>query len=136
MKRNIDLTEDMMFSRNNMPLRSAMRQSMKDFGWRFRFNWQFEDWLSSENESIIPQKEQIIPLGNRETRMFIAECKEADSPYYCDCCGAYLLSKPWQIDGFYTLCSRCYNQIEKKHGDKMPWRMRAEREDARRRIFV
>lgn len=123
MKRNIDLTENMMFSRGNIPLTNVMRQLSKELDRHLRFRWNFGDQLSSRNESMIPFREQIIPLGNRERRIFIAECKEADSPYYCDCCGAYLLKKPWQIDGLNTLCTRCYNQIEKDIGEKFPWEM-------------
>lgn len=124
MKRNIDLTEDMLFSRNVQPrLSEIMRQSITK-GWRI-LGWRFEKLKS--DESCIPLQEQIIPLGNKEDRQFIAECKEMDSEYYCDCCGAYLLRKPWIIDGHYTLCTRCHNQMEKEYNKGFPWQTKPER---------
>lgn len=117
MKRNIDLTENMTFSRVSIPIQASMINRM--IGWRC-----ISTISELENESLIPREKQVISLGNHSHREFIKECKEMDNIYYCDCCGKYLLKKPWKIDGYYTLCESCYNQIEKNIKEKMPWNNR------------
>lgn len=75
----------------------------------------------NKKDSIIDRKLQVIPLGDREERTFIKECLEMDSENYCDCCGTYLLNKPW--DRTYSLCRRCAVQLEDtvNHRKGVPW---------------
>lgn len=122
MKRNIDLTENMIFSR---PSRSHiginLRRLEKSMG-RISHLWNPNDWLQGEQkDSLIDRQLQIIPLGDRVERMFIKECKKMDSQEYCECCGANLLKHPWNRR--YGLCDRCDIQLEQSvvHVKRLPW---------------
>jgi hypothetical protein len=122
MKRNIDLTENMIFSRpNRNHIGINLRHLEKSLG-RTLHLWNPDDWVQGEQkDSLIDRKLQIIPLGDREERMFIKECLEADSGEYCDCCGISLLKHPWTRR--YGLCERCSVELKNStgHSKDRPW---------------
>lgn len=137
MRRNIDLTENMMFSSPSMGARSInLRLMRKEFGRKLHL-WNPYVWSNGKaKDSIIDRQKQLVPLGDREEREFIRECIEMDSGNFCDCCGASLLVHPWART--YGLCPRCDKDIEINHNShriEMPWYYSADREQISRRLF-
>lgn len=137
MRRNIDLTDNMMFSRPHVDIRGInLRLLEKNLGRKLRL-WNPNDWVSDDNkDSMIDRQAQLFPLGDRAEREFIKECKEMDSMDYCDCCGASLVMHPW--DRQIGLCKRCAEQLDKEHGGrarKIPWFQVFNREQRSQRLF-
>lgn len=91
MKSNIDLTSNEMFSRK-----------------QFR------------NRALEPRFEGIL-TGNREERYLKNLCEQEVTGDYCDCCGKYLKTIPW--DRTYGLCKKCMDYCDKHYSDKekFPW---------------
>lgn len=120
MRRNIDLTENMMFSRNGLSIRSSILRHKGKNLWRKFYNWNF-DLINdgSQKDSIIDRERQIIHLGDYTERHFIKECIEMDSGNFCDCCGASLLKHPWSRQ--FGLCKRCASEINGKYTEKKLW---------------
>lgn len=116
MRRNIDLTNNMMFSSTRLLRGINLRQLEKTLGHKLRL-WNPNDWLDGEQkDSIIDRKLQVIPLGDYNERQFIRECIEMDSGSFCDCCGDSLLKHPWSRH--YGLCRSCAAHLESSYGAK------------------
>lgn len=137
MRRNIDLTDNMMFSSPIMDVRGInLRLLEKNFGRKFHL-WNPNDWSNGEaKDSIIDRQKQLFPLGDKEERDFIRECIEMDSMDFCDCCGASLVVHPWARN--FGLCSKCTRQLEDNYGNhrkNLPWYYLPDREQRSRRLF-
>lgn len=118
MKRNIDLTENRIFSSNNIGLRNINIS----FITREKFPWNvFLDRIKTEDElDLEHQKNSIIAVGNKETRAKIQFYREMDSLDYCDCCGKRMNLKPW--DREFGICHSCNERLLKEEEDKCKWR--------------
>lgn len=119
MKRNIDLTENMMFSRNHGIVPINLRSLEKRIGRKVTKLVNMGDELDDQ-DSLIDREKQLFPLGDKMERMFIKECIEMDSGNFCDCCGASLKIHPW--NRLYGLCAKCADYIDKKYNkEHFPW---------------
>lgn len=110
MKRNIDLTENQMFSRQSFAIRGTLRTI---FGIEFPWNFSLERIACKEFEAI--------RTGDKQERESKKLCDEAVSRNYCDRCGAYLVSIPWNRT--YGLCQRCHDELDIELGRMFvyPW---------------
>lgn len=117
MKRNVDLTEDMIFSRNFAPIISIRSLiNKKEMPWT-RF---IMKQISSDDDiDLDHQRESIIALGNKATRAKIKFYRELDSWDYCDCCGKEMNLIPW--DREIGVCHECDRRLTKDN-DKCKWR--------------
>lgn len=117
MKSNVDLTENRIFSSNNIGLRNINISFI--VGEKFPWNV-FLDIIKTEDElDLEHQKNSIIAVGNKETRAKIQFYREMDSLDYCDCCGKRMNLKPW--DREFGVCHSCNNHFSKEE-DKCRWR--------------
>lgn len=113
MKRNVDLTENMMFSQEapnyqpNIPWRKNSNFSFRNFPWK----------MSNEPLS---QKYNMIVLGSASERKHFHEILEASSDLFCDRCGKEIRILPWiPLTG---LCLKCQSQLHQQLSDRCPWR--------------
>lgn len=135
MKRNVDLTESMIFSRNSWVNRII---NIDDFTWGMisgaRIPWKIDfKIMDSEDElDMNYQRKSLIALGNREMRAEIKLLREMDEMKNCDRCGDKLDKIPW--DRQIGLCKRCNDDFEKQFNDKCKWRIKEEIRNAVIRI--
>ena len=119
MKSNIDLTSNEMFSRNSF---STISKSIKRSFGKFPWNTQF---CIIESDVDLGIKFEGIKTGNKNQREMKKLCEQENTGDYCDCCGAYLKSIPW--DRTYGLCRKCMVYYDDKyHKKKIPWNMSSE----------
>lgn len=128
MKRNVDLTQNRIFSNNfgNMTVNAILN------GRRIIINgvypWDYSNIITEVNSDdeldMDHQKRSIIALGDKAMRSRIKEFRQMDSLNYCDCCGIRMNLKPW--DREYGVCHRC-NSYYLKDDDKCKWRKLKER---------
>ena len=103
MKRNVDLTENMIFSRNNTFGLIIARIKGK-YPWIKHINEiKSDDYFSK-------QRQRIVTTGNSVERAKIEEFRQMDSQDTCDCCGASLIDIPW--DRTYGVCKKCTEHYE------------------------
>jgi len=107
MKRNVDLTENELFSSNiaiERIRRGIPRIRLSKYPW---YHTMGED--SMEQEEIAIDKWGVYQ-GNRSNRFTKKICNEQEfgMGIYCDCCGRKLF--PWLSSQY--LCSSCNKQIE------------------------
>lgn len=107
MKRNIDLTENRLFSRK----RNTHIKRMA-----------IDDALVSGY-----QDRAIIIEGNGETRAEVRGYIQMDSDYYCDRCGSKMNLIPWDREE--GLCHKCSNYYE-NNIDKCKWRIKEDIENS------
>lgn len=119
MKRNIDLTENRIFSSNNIGFNSITIGFIT--GEKFPWNVFLERLKSEDELDLEHQRNSILAVGNKETRAKIKFYREMDSLDYCDCCGKRMNLKPW--DKEIGLCHGCNNHLSKED-DKCIWRKR------------
>lgn len=117
MKRNVDLTESRMFSRENTG----------SFGWLitnirhmhqtdelFRFD------VSSDDEyDLDHQRRMIIATGNKKQRSRVKFYRDMDERIYCARCGEKLKRKPWIFET--ELCKTCETELDKEYSKL--WRL-------------
>lgn len=96
MKRNVDLTEDMVFSNRA----ANIERFLKDLSDSYVYPWEIEHKIEN-------QKHKTIATGNRNDRKEIESFRQLDSGDYCDCCGESLIKIPW--DRTYGVCKKCSN---------------------------
>lgn len=110
MKRNVDLTENRLFSNNNISRGSFIRQVTNS-----RFPWS----LNIPKDDFEHQRESIIAVGNKSTRAKVEFYRKMDSLDYCDCCGKRMNLKPWDVE--IGVCHEC-NDYYLKDVDRCKWR--------------
>lgn len=135
MKRNIDLTEDMIFSRKSI-LSNVIDLNNLNWGFiaRDRIPWRIDfELVNSEDElDMDHQRKSLIALGNKAMRKKIKLFREMDSMNYCDRCGDKLNSIPW--DRQVGLCKKCNDDFSREFDDKCKWRIKEEIQNAVIRI--
>jgi len=117
MKNNIDLTENRIFSRNNLH-----PWTIADF-FSTRIPWrQLKQIHSDDDLGLGHQKKSIIAVGNKEQRAKVRHYREIDSLDYCDCCGVRMNLIPW--DKEIGVCRKCNENYKKTDPsfDKCKWR--------------
>lgn len=123
MKRNIDLTENMIFSRNS-PLNHIT--DLNDITWRLlsghKIPWKIDiKAVNSKDElDMDHQKKSVIALGDKKMRAEIKLLRQMDSMNYCDRCGEKLNIIPW--DRQIGLCKRCAREFFINYEDRCKWR--------------
>ena len=125
MKRNVDLTQNRMFSNNfgNMTVNAILT------GRRIIINgvypWDYSNIIvevnSDDELDLDHQQKSLIALGDKAMRARIKEYRQMDSDNYCDCCGIRMNLKPW--DREIGICHRC-DLSYKKDDDKCKWRIK------------
>lgn len=95
MKSNIDLTSNEMFSREKVAI--------------------------TKNGSDLIPKFEGIRTGDKRCRELKELCERESTGDYCDCCGSYLKTIPW--DRTYGLCKKCMAHYAKEDWAKedLPW---------------
>ena len=113
MKRNVDLTEDMMFSRE-------LNDYHHTFPWSTSSNYTIGKFLGKMSNEQISQKDNIIGLGSASDRERFHEIQKAVSDLFCDRCGKEIRILPWRpVTG---LCFKCQSQLHQQFVDRCPWR--------------
>lgn len=107
MKRNVDLTENRLFT--NQLNRVLITITGKEIPWNVK---------SDDNVDDLDLY-QIIVTGNKEARAKVRFYREMDSLDYCDCCGKRMSLKSW--DREIGVCHQCNNHVFKDE-DKCKWR--------------
>ena len=111
MKRNVDLTENRLFS-NNILFSLII-------GEKFPWNTSLEEIRSDDDFDLDHQEKAIIAVGNKSARAKERFYREMDSPDYCDCCGKRMNLKPWDME--IGICHKCYNYYQEEK-DRCKWR--------------
>lgn len=128
MRENIDLTSTQIFSVRNaawLHIPKLLRR-ISDMPWSV----ESEDGVSDIDYRL----ELPFPTGNRRQRDEITLCDQELSRQYCDCCGYYLISVPWNPK--IGLCDRCNNRMRMEYGEhKFPWPEATNMEADRNRIY-
>jgi len=108
MKRNVDLTEDEVFSRNRLgTVRFENRVPHFSIS---KYPWYHHMGENSLEQQWIDKDTWGIYQGNGNNRFTKRVCYEQDfgMGIYCDCCGRKLY--PW--DKQQCLCSRCQTRMD------------------------
>lgn len=109
MKRNVDLTESRMFSRNNAGTIDWLVtniQQMRQTDELFRL-----DVRSNDEYDLDHQRKMIIATGNKKQRSRVKFYRGMDDQVYCARCGDKLNRKPWNFE--IGLCKRCESEFNK-----------------------
>lgn len=102
MKSNVDLTENMMFSRSISGNADRLIISSLIKG---KYLWtKYFDEIKSDDD-FSKQRYRIIATGNNAERAKVEEYRQMDSQDTCDCCGASLINIPWNRT--YGVCKKC-----------------------------
>lgn len=122
MKNNVDLTENQLFSRSNFFRDMALGVLTLSMFSRSKFPWDLKDFrqIKSDDEfDLDHQRKSLIAVGDKTQRSEVAELRKMDSENYCDCCGARMNLKPWDME--IGTCRKCDDYYEKRDGQKIPW---------------
>ena len=115
MKRNVDLTENRMFT-TPTPL-AGLAKLIHD-ALKVTKPWDFENnpkQLASEMDLAITSKQnRVFAVGNREERQRWKLNQAYDTDEICDCCGQSRGKKPWAR----KRCN-CYSMT---YTPKIPWK--------------
>ena len=122
MKRNIDLTENRMFSSNNWlsDIGISVLTAGLITGEKFPWNVHLKQIHSDDDFDADHQRKAIIAVGNKKTRAKVKEYRQMDSLDYCDCCGIRMNLKPWDFE--MGICHKCDDYYTKQEEDKCKWR--------------
>lgn len=122
MKRNVDLTENLMFHSpgvgNNMAAddRDLLLELVSNQS-KAPWNWELGTEISAD--TLLSKKEEpLVFTGNKEDRAHKKHVMRWETGKYCDCCGRLISKKPWEIK--YSLCNKCDERFEEK-----PWIIQA-----------
>ena len=111
MKRNVDLTENMMFSQeSNIHHSINIFEKSSNYALR-KFPWEF-------SKEQLSQKDKMIVLGNASEREMFYSIRKAVSNVFCDCCGKEIGTLPWRG----RLCLKCQSLLEQQLSERCPWR--------------
>lgn len=108
-KSNIDLTVNEIFSRRskNDSVISLFSKVFHEYPWDIKVVF-----VESEFEN---QKYEPIYTGNKNDRYYKTLAEQECTGDYCECCGTYLKSIPW--DRTFGLCRRCIDDMERNYGN-------------------
>lgn len=123
MKRNIDLTDNEIFSRSrNNFFDTELLLKIKSIKSMFPWSLYKITDNSGDEYDLDHQKESIIAVGNREQRREVQCFREMDSGNYCECCGKRINLTPWNEE--FGLCYKCEENFEKTShsNNKCLWR--------------
>lgn len=123
MKKNVDLTENQIFSRNNLFADMALGVLQLSTLARSKFPWDLKDFRkmrSSDEFDLEHQIKSLIDVGDKKQRSEVAEFRKMDSLDYCDCCGSRMNLKPW--DREIGICRKCNEHYENYDKARFPWR--------------
>lgn len=125
MKRNVDLTENRFFSRNNWfnDISIGVLTLGIITGEKLPWNAYIKEIKSDDDLNMDHQRKAIIAVGDKATRSKVKEYRQMDSLDYCDCCGARMNLKPW--DREIGVCHKCNDHYQKQE-DKCKWRKKEE----------
>ena len=133
MRDNIDLTSNRMFrSKNDMSIHTFV---FSKYPWK----QPVFDLVTAEgldDEILHGRYMPLVRVGNKSDRREVKMLVEIDSNDYCDCCGAYLKTIPW--DRTYGLCRKCNTDMHINYGNnrKMPWYEREEMRPNRSSMYA
>lgn len=115
MKSNIDLTFNEMFSRE--PISIHLNHIKRHIG----FPWDMSKITIVESDNDLFPKFEGIRTGDKEQRKIKELCENENTGDYCDCCGSYLKTIPWNRT--YGLCQKCMAHYAKEYWKKedLPW---------------
>jgi len=111
MKHNVDLTDNMDFSRDSeIQIQSFLRHTkfVKDNN----FPW------NSKSKGQDSKSSQLFYTGNNAERKQSKLIRDICSSMQCDCCGKRLL--PWE--DYKGLCKKCFDYLEESVSGKIPWK--------------
>ncbi len=116
MKSNIDLTSNEMFSRESVSLQFNF--IIKHI---YGLPWDMSKVAITKNDSDLIPKFEGIRTGDKRCRELKELCERESTGDYCDCCGSYLKTIPW--DRTYGLCKKCMAHYAKEDWAKedLPW---------------
>lgn len=116
MKRNVDLTENMMFSQESNPFHPKVP-------WRKSSNYVLRKFPWKMSDEQLSQKDNMIVLGSASERKTYHKKQETVSDLFCDRCGKEIRILPWRpLTG---LCFQCQSQLHQQLSDRCPWRENA-----------
>lgn len=123
MKRNVDLTENRIFSVNRNPNNSiadVFDTLILESITRGKYPWDKISLLIHYDDDLdlVHQKNVIIAVGNKTTRAEVEKYRQMDSLDYCDCCGERMNLKPW--DREIGTCHKCDSRFEREQ-PKYKW---------------
>jgi hypothetical protein len=123
MKRNVDLTEDRVFSRHNgIDTSTHIAQFIRDMI-RGKYPWSVDSRIplqSRDEDDFDYQRTSLVALGNKTKRAEIVEYRQMESGKYCECCGALISKFPWEYRHFAMgLCAGCEKSVYSKR--VKPW---------------
>lgn len=115
MKRNVDLTENRLFSNDNLlDERLVFGLIAED-----KLPWNLFLYQMESDEDIKHQRDAVVIVGDKKTREEIKYRRKLDSLDYCDCCNARMNLKPW--DKEIGICHKCDNYYSNNE-DRCKWR--------------
>lgn len=121
MKRNVDLTENRLFSSNRVF--NDISMGLLTFGVitkeKFPWNFYIEQIRSEDEFDLEHQRKGMIAVGNKKMRAEVKMYRQMDDINYCDCCGKRMNLKPWDLE--VGICHKC-NDYYQKENDKCKWR--------------
>ena len=113
MKRNVDLTENMMFSQESNAYQAKVL-------WRKSSEYVLREIPWKMPDEQIFQKNNIIVVGSSSERRRYHKIREIVSDSFCDRCGKEIRILPWRpLTG---LCLQCQSQLHQQLTDRCPWR--------------
>lgn len=133
MKNNVDLTENQIFSRNNLFADMELNEFMLSMLARTKIPWDLKNFSqikSGDEFDLDHQRKSLIAIGDKKNRAEIAEYREMDSKDYCDCCGTRMNLKPWNKE--IGICRKCDEYYEKQNKENIPWKRKTIGVDERR----
>lgn len=113
MKRNVDLTENHVFSQG-IHIIPAFPVLFEQMGFTFTFHfWDFEHiQMVHSDGDLSGHSSKLVLCGNATQRQSQRFAKSLDAGEICERCGTPLTVKPWARH--YCLCQRCDDNLEKE----------------------
>ena len=115
MKRNVDLSENRMFTTPESP--TGLAKLLFD-AFKVIKPWDFENkpkLINSDYDLMTSANyRSLIAVGNKRERQVWKRNYESDTDQVCDCCGQSTGKKPWAKNR-----CQCYSMI---YSPKIPWK--------------
>lgn len=136
MKDNVDLTQNEMFvtpedTHNNDP-NFTDAEIIRMFSHRLPWNFIYSTRSINSDQDLFG-KDELILTGTKKDRRRKSFDVEELTEHYCDCCGAYLMEKPWLRSIYYCLCQKCSRKLELEY-HRIPWNPHKNNESPQKKI--
>ena len=131
MKRNVDLTQNRLFSQDSNQIgigefrrrvlsgpQSGIANLIEFIGKRHMWDYDNAIWTEM-HDGFEENTNPLVMCGNASQRRVQRRRESWDSGELCDCCGADLTLKPWEKQ--YCLCRKCATRMD--GNNLMPWAM-------------